>query len=87
MDASFKRVLARPSERDTVPGKRTEFNVTRFPFAAYLEDQEAPELTGVAACALGQRMARRWGVEFRRSITIATGGEHCDFRFIVSPDA
>lgn len=84
LDMSFSLLFTRPFRREVKPcSQGAAFLVTRCPFADYLREQGAPELTGPALCALDRHMAAEWGVEFRRSQTIAGGASHCDFEFRV----
>ena len=88
LDTSFAILFTRPYERQVlVSTKGPAFNVTRCPFAEYLKEQGAPELTGAALCAMDNHMASQWGVELHRGKTIATGSDHCDFRFVVPVDS
>jgi hypothetical protein len=88
VDVSFKVLFTRPFQREIIEsGRGSEFNVTRCPFAEYLVGQNAPELTGAAMCAMDGHMARQWGIELERSTTIASGGNHCDCKFLVPVDS
>jgi hypothetical protein len=82
MDLLFGVVFTSPFRRKVVPSADgVSFDVTRCPFAEYLQAQGTPELTKYAACDLDHRMAHDWGARLERSQTIATGASHCDFRF------
>ena len=88
VDMSFKVLFTRPFQREVIEsGRGSEFNITRCPFAEYLIEQNAPELTGAALCAMDGHMARQWGIELDRTTTIASGGNHCDCKFLVPIDS
>lgn len=52
------------------------------PLADYLAQLGVARLTPHVACGLDHRMAKLWGVDFKRSQTIAQGVPLCDFRFM-----
>lgn len=84
VDLLFRTLFTQPFERVILPSEKgAVFNVTRCPFADYLREQGAPELTGAALCALDKHMARQWGIGFERTMTLAEGKSHCDFKFVV----
>ena len=86
-DVSFKTLFTHPFKREVFESEAAaEFNVTRCPFAEYLIEQGAAELTAAAACNLDYRMAKTWGAKFQRSQTIATDAAHCDFKYTVTTD-
>lgn len=84
LDALFLLVFTAPFRRRAVPPARgLSFDVLACPLADYFRRQGVPELTHHAACQLDYRMARDWGVQLRRTQTLAGGGAFCDFRFRV----
>jgi hypothetical protein len=58
------------------------FDVTACPLARFYLDHDAAHVCQVAACELDHDLARAWRVGFRRTTTIAEGGDRCDFRFV-----
>jgi hypothetical protein len=82
IDAMFFALFTAPFERRKHADQdAVAFDVVACPLAAYLKAQGVPELTRYAACSLDYRMARMWGVELRRTQTIAGEAPLCDFRF------
>jgi hypothetical protein len=82
IDAMFLALFTAPfKRRKHADVDAVAFDVVACPLAAYLRTQGAPELTRYAACSLDYRMAQMWGVELKRSQTIAAEAPLCDFRF------
>lgn len=82
VDLMFELIFGSPFQRVTHPStNKVAFDVTVCPLAGYFKSQGVPELTRFAACSLDHRMAMQWGVELKRTTTIAEGAPLCDFRF------
>lgn len=88
LNAMFTLLFTAPFKRTMLPREddRIAFDITACPLAAYFRSQGVPELTRHAACSLDHEMAKIWGVEFRRTKTIAEGAPLCDFRYTLQRD-
>lgn len=81
----FKVLFTAPFSRKVYPSDdQIAFDVTECPLAKYFRDRGVPELTQHAACSLDYRLSVLWGLNFKRSKTIAEGYPLCDFRFRTS---
>lgn len=57
------------------------FDVGVCPFADYFTSAAEQQFTAVVACSLDARLAEVWRRELARPITLADGGDHCEFTF------
>ncbi len=88
LDMMFRTIFTRPFQRHVLPSEEgLAFNVTVCPLAQFFQTHNVPELTRYAACSLDWKMAQDWGIEFRRTQTIAEGHQLCDFKFTVPAQA
>lgn len=72
--------------RDVDAGpKIVGFDCTKCPVAAFFEANGASDLCVQTWCALDFPLAEKWGGHLERAGTIATGSDHCDFRWHVDP--
>jgi len=86
LDMMFRALFTHPFRRRVLPSDEgLAFDVTVCPLAQFFREQGVPELTHYAACSLDWKMARDWGVELKRTRTIAEDHPLCDFRFKVPP--
>lgn len=81
LDALFRFLFTSPFERTKHSTDGLAFDVTSCPIARYCQDHNVAHLARYAACDLDYRMAQIWGVQLRRTQTLAAGGACCDFRF------
>jgi hypothetical protein len=82
MDVMFSVLFTSPFQRVVQPSNdAVAFDVTACPLADYFNSLGVPELTRYAACNLDHDMAMQWGLELKRTKTIADGAPLCDFRF------
>lgn len=65
-----------PSDEHTVA-----FDVKRCPVAEYFQTQGLAELCVESFCNLDFALATKWGARLERTSTLASGAEHCDFRW------
>jgi ubiquinone biosynthesis protein len=86
LDIMIRTFFTAPFEYRRFPYEAgVAFDVVRCPIAEYFEARGVPELAR-HYCTTDYVMAREWGMELNRSQTIATGADHCDFRFkVVQP--
>ncbi len=84
IDGLLYRVLFVAPFRRTVlsPAPGLAFDITACPLARFYLDHDAAHVCRVAACDLDHDFARAWKVGFKRTTTIAGGGDRCDFRFL-----
>ncbi len=87
LDMMFRTLFTHPFQRYVLPSEEgLAFHVTVCPLAQFFRAHGVPELTHYAACSLDWKMAQDWGIEFKRTQTIAEGYPLCDFRFKVPPE-
>jgi L-2-amino-thiazoline-4-carboxylic acid hydrolase len=69
------------------PHNELRFDVVRCEYARFFKEIGAPELGFLLVCSADGPIADGIGMGFSREQTIMQGNDHCDFHYIVEPDA
>lgn len=84
-DLLWKYLFTEPFKRVPVESDAdVAFNVIRCPFHEYFKSQDLLELCESASCCHDYLLAEEWHSKFVRTQTLASGSDHCDFRFYTS---
>jgi hypothetical protein len=69
------------------PPNELRFDVVSCEYARFFNEIGAPELGFVLVCGADAPIAEGIGVGFSREQTIMQGSDHCDFRYVLEPEA